>query len=755
MSDSDLHRLLKRQLKRLSLDASHLPANQQQWADLLGNINRTYQQADQDRYTLERSLTISSQEMQTLYAEIKHSAQSELEQERRFLRAAINGITDNFVYKDAEGVYQLCNHAFEKYIGLTEQELIGRTVHGILPQQTADAIAQHDAQVLTSGAPAVFEYEDTERGMTMETHKYPLFDDDKKILGIIIISRDITQRKQVEAQLGLLAQVFARSGESIFITDADNTIMAVNQAFTDTLGYTETEVVGKNPSILKSGRDNHVYEDMLQAINSKGEWQGEIWNRSKYGALVPGWLTITRVNDNEERLTNYIGIFTDITDIKRSQERIDHLAHHDALTGLPNRLLFSDRLENAIQLAKRESRQLALLFIDLDRFKNINDTLGHPAGDEILQVVAKRLLENVRASDTVARMGGDEYLVLLPDITDSEDAAVVAHGILQALEKPITIESHEIVITCSVGISIYPRDAENITALIKHADTALYRVKEEGRNSYQYYSTDMTDKAFEHFALEASLRRALEREEFVLHYQPQFELSSQTMVGVEALIRWRHPDLGLQRPSRFIHLAEEAGLIIDIGLWAFNQACLQLYAWHNTDYPDMTIAVNVSMKQIQHPALVDSFANILKKTQASAKHLKIEITENSFMDQPEQAMQTIRELRQLGLKISIDDFGTGYSSLKYLQKLHVDELKIDRSFIHAMNSSQSNKTIVTTIINMGVSMGMRVIAEGVEDDVQRQTLESVGCNYVQGFLFGYAEPTHIFTKKHAIVLSSS
>ena len=748
MSDNDLHRLLARQLRKLSLDAAAAaPAanlGNAKWRELLSHIDQTYKQADQDRYILERSLMISSAEMQRLYNTQQRDVQSTLEQERRFLRAAINGITDNFTYKNADGVYQLCNRAFEKYIGLKEEDLIGSVVYDIFPERIARRIDHHDKAIMQSREPDIFEYDDAERGMVMETLKYPLLDAGGRVQGIIALSHNITQRKQDEAQIRLLARMFAKSGESIFVTDKNNRIVAVNDAFTRTFGYGEKEVLGKDPALLNAGRDDEHSETLWRTVRAEGEWQGQIWNKTKTGKLVPGLMTVSSVRDDDDRLANYIGIFTDITDIKRSQEKLDHLAHHDALTGLPNRLLFSERLRQAMRGARRDERLMALLFIDLDRFKNINDTLGHPAGDKMLRVVAERLLACVRESDTVARMGGDEYLILLPRVGGPEDADTVADNLLRKIALPMTIEAHEIVVTASVGISMYPRDAEDTTSLIKHADSALYRAKEEGRSGYQHYTTDMSTKAFEHFALETHLRRALEREEFVLVYQPQVSLDDLSVIGAEALVRWRHPELGLQPPAGFIDLAEEAGLIAEIGYWIFKQSCLQLKNWRAQGHGDLSLAVNVSVRQIQSPDLADSLRRIVDQAGVAARSLKLEITENSFMSQPQRAMRAIEALRDTGFRVSLDDFGTGYSSLRYLQQLTVDELKIDRSFIRAMQDNNNSRAIIRAILAMGESMDIHVIAEGVEHDEQIQFLRQSGCRYAQGFLFGGGEQAEMF-----------
>ncbi len=550
------------------------------------------------------------------------------------------------------------------------------------------------------------------------------------------IVRDITDKKKAEESALLWANVLEESTEGILITDAERRILTVNKAFTTLTGYSEEEVIGRMPSVLKSGRhDDGFYRQMWRQIAEAGRWQGEIWNRRRDGEVYPEWLSITAVH-NAGELTHYVGIFSDITERKESAARIEFLANHDFLTGLPNRSIVADLIHQAVANAQRRTGVVGLLFLDLDRFKTINDSLGHATGDTLLQRIAMRLLESVRAEDTVARIGGDEFLIVLPELARDQDAAVVAEKLMAAVKKPLAIEGHDLAVTASVGISLYPHDGDDVAALIRNADSAMYHAKERGRNNYQFFTPDMNARASEALAMTIGLRAALERDEFRLHYQPQVETATGRIIGAEALIRWEHRTRGLITADRFIPIAEEHGLIVPIGEWVLRTVCRQLRQWLDEGLPVVPVAVNMSAVQFRQPGLAGRLRKLLDETGVAPKYLELEVTETIIMRDAEQAISVLRELDGMGLSLAIDDFGTGYSSLNYLRRFPIGKLKIDQSFVHDITTNPDAAAIAAAIVSMGKSLKLRVIAEGVETEEQLEFLAQRDCDELQGFHIG-------------------
>ena len=550
-------------------------------------------------------------------------------------------------------------------------------------------------------------------------------------LGTIV---DITAQKQAAAQLHLAAKVFEQGGEGIAITDAACNIVMINQAFTRITGYSEVEVLGRNPSLLASGRHNEAfYQSMWESIESLGHWQGEIWNRRKDGSVYPEWLLISRV-DGDGAPTHYIGTFIDITQHKEAEASIQRLAHFDALTGLPNRSLLEERVRHDLARAHRGREALALMFLDLDRFKNVNDSLGHRVGDALLIQVAERLRRAVRDEDTVSRLGGDEFIVVLPS-TDADGAAHVAAKLLEVMAPAYRIEQHELTCSLSAGIAMYPADGESFEALSMSADTAMYRAKQSGRNAYCFFTAEMQERSARNLQIENDLRRALENGELRLHYQPQFALTDRRLVGAEALLRWQHPQLGMVSPVEFIPIAEECGLILPIGEWVLRAAVSQLRVWQQEGLPPMTVAVNLSAVQFRQANLTDVVSRILDAEGLSAQFLELELTESVAMDNPLAAIATMDKLRALGVRMSIDDFGTGYSSMSYLKRFRVHKLKIDRSFVADLAADPEDEAIVTATISLARDLGLQTIAEGVESEAQLAFLRAKGCDEAQGYLF--------------------
>ena len=531
--------------------------------------------------------------------------------------------------------------------------------------------------------------------------------------------------------------VFENTSEGIIVTDTEQRILAVNPAFTEITGYDEPEVLGETPRLLKSGRhDNAFYQSMWASLKETGRWRGEFWNRRKNGEVYPQLSTITTVYDDSGELTNYIGVFGDITHVKRSEEALYRLAHHDALTSLPNRTLLRARLEQSIARARRDGRMLALLFLDLDMFKNVNDSLGHPVGDALLQRVAEAMEAQIRAADSIARLGGDEFVVLMEDIEDPNAAATLARRLLGTLANPFKVQSRELYITASIGISIYPVDGTDMDTLLSNADVAMYQAKDQGRNTYRFFEPAMTEGALERLRLENALRGALARGELRLEYQPQFRLDDGCMHGVEVLARWQHPEFGEVSPGRFIPIAEESGMIVELGSWVLEAACRQLAAWDEAGFLVPRLAVNLSMQQLERRDLTDQVIAALRRTGVEPDRLELEVTETMLMRHAERVIANLEDLRALGITLAVDDFGSGFSSMIYLKRLPISRLKIDKTFIDQVTRDPADDAIARAIITLGRGLGLDVLAEGVETEEQADFLRREGCAEAQGYLFG-------------------
>jgi diguanylate cyclase (GGDEF)-like protein/PAS domain S-box-containing protein len=555
---------------------------------------------------------------------------------------------------------------------------------------------------------------------------------------LVLVVRDVTRQKEQDEALRLAARVFESTAEGILITDPRSRIVAVNQAFTELTGYSEDDVRGRQPSLLASGRhDRRFFEEMWQAINRSGRWHGELWNRTRSGEVRPYLMTISALRDDREMVLNYVGVMRDISTIKQSQQQLEYMANYDALTGLGNRNLFYTRLKVGIEKASRHRRQLAVVFVDLDNFKVINDTLGHDVGDVLLSEIAKRIKSCVRQEDVVCRLGGDEFTVYIEDFVDAQSLVGTAQRLTQAVSEPCRISGHDIFVTASVGISVYPNDGQTMSELLKNADTAMYKAKEQGKNGFQFFREDMNARAFERLVFVSGLRRALDRKEFRLVYQPQVQLADRQVLGAECLLRWSHPDMGEVSPGSFIPVAEETGLIVPIGEWVFGEVCRQLREWNGSA---VRVSVNVSARQFRQPELVDFIGRSLQEARLQPDALAVEITESALIDDPENAAATLSKLKDMGLTISLDDFGTGYSSLSYLKRFPIDSLKIDRAFVRDIVTDPDDAAIVTAIITMAQSLKLDVVAEGVETQQQVDFLRARGCHAAQGYFFSKPLP---------------
>ena len=552
----------------------------------------------------------------------------------------------------------------------------------------------------------------------------------------IAVSEDITTRKEATEHLRLFARIFDSVNEGIIVTDTDRNMMFVNPAFSAITGYSAAETLGKNPRLLHSSlMDEAFYQKMWRGISETGRWQGEVINQRRDGEKFVEWLSINTLKDQRGEASHYIAVFSDISERKSVEERLAYMAQHDFLTDLPNRLLLMDRLEQAIAHAEREQNKVAIMFLDLDTFKAVNDMLGHQIGDELLQEVANRIRSTARASDTVSRQGGDEFIIMLPEVENADAVASIAANLLEVIAAPYLINGNEIDVTTSIGISVFPEDGRDVNSLIKHADAAMYHAKENGRNNYQFFTDEMNRRALERMAIDKKLRHALERNEFYLHYQPQVDLRSGRIIGVEALLRWDNLETGIIPPEKFIHIAEDNGLIVPIGEWVLREACRQNSEWRGLGLPEITMAVNLSAVQFRQKNLGEMIMGILRDSGLAPSGLELEITEGAVMQDAEAVILLLRKLKEMGVKLAVDDFGTGYSSLSYLKRFPIDKLKIDQSFVRDVTVDVDDAAIVSTIISMARNLNLRAIAEGVETAGQLAFLMQQECDEMQGFHF--------------------
>ncbi|MBK8162282.1 MAG: EAL domain-containing protein [Gammaproteobacteria bacterium] len=552
-----------------------------------------------------------------------------------------------------------------------------------------------------------------------------------------VVWRDITERKQSELHLQLAAKVFENTREGIIITDPNRVILAVNRAFCEITGYPEQDVLGVSPDFLESPDPRPgFYREMFSELGAAGHWQGETLIRRRNGEAFPALLSLSQVRGPKGETSHYVGVFADISDAKEAEARLEYLAYHDSLTELPNRILLLDRLKHAMDKAERSQTMVAVLFLDLDRFKHVNDSLGHAAGDQLLQQVTSRIHAVCRDDDTLARIGGDEFVLVMEDLKDAANAAYMAERVIQSLEKSFQIGDHDIAMTISIGISIYPADGNDVTVLLRNADAAMYQSKEQGRNTFKFYTQELTEKAMERIQIEEHLRRALENGELQLHYQPQIRLADGRLIGAEALVRWKHPEWGMVSPARFIPVAEESGLIVPIGEWVMHRACSQAREWLDQGYDFSRIAVNIAGPQLQRADFLGMVRRVLADTGLSPRCLELEITETFIMGQSRTVVPVLESLRELGVQLAIDDFGIGNSSLAYLKKLPIDRLKIDRTFVSGLPDDEDDAAIARSVIGLAHAMQLEVIAEGVETTAQRDFLVRERCNEVQGYLFG-------------------
>ena len=679
--------------------------------------------------------------------DITHS--NETYKQLHLLAAALEASADSIVITDIGGKIVWANPAMTRLSGYKYTELVGNTPNLWNSLSQDKELFDKLWKTILSGDTWNSELINCKKNgdeYLEEQTITSVLNEHGEISHFVSIKRDITERRENDAKNLQAAQVFEHSIEGILICDSQNNIIRVNPAFTKITGYSEQDIIGKKPSILKSGNhDDQFFTEMWTALNNSGVWQGEVWNRRKNGETYPELLTISTLKDNANSIVEYIAIFADISDRKHDEEQIHRLAYYDNLTNLPNRTLSHEILKNSLALSNIENKLTGILNIDIDRFFNINETMGHDAGDQLLQIIARRIIRCNHELDKTARISSDEFTIICPDIDSPNQLAKKAQKILDSIAEPIMLNRQEIFVTASIGISIAPTDGDNDAVLFRSAESARNHAKKEG-NSYQFFNDEMNTQGFEQLVMKSSLRRALERNEFQLYYQPQIDLQSGKIVGAESLIRWMHPDLGLVSPNKFIPVLEETGLITEVGDWILKTACLQNKAWQEKGYHPIQIAVNLSPRQFRQESLLDNIKSVLTETKLDAQWLELEVTESSIMDNPSEVAKTLQSLHQLGIKLAIDDFGTGYSSLSYLKIFPIDVLKIDRSFIRDITFDKDDDTIVKTIIAMGHNLGLKIIAEGVEEQEQLDIVKEYGCEWYQGYFCSKPIPAAEFEK---------
>jgi diguanylate cyclase (GGDEF)-like protein/PAS domain S-box-containing protein len=673
---------------------------------------------------------------------------SEIQATQQQLRATIDAIPDPLFELDQDGVYCNVHSPRAELLAGPAPALLGRRVADVLPEAAAravmDVLREAREQGWSTGRQILVELPGLgttwfEMSAALKATSRP------EAPRFIVLSRDITKRKQAEEQLLLTAQVFDQSSEAIMIADASHTIVRVNRAFTRITGYTPEHAVGRPLSRVAIAKPSRGFDPhaVYAQLSDGGGWEGEACGCRKDGSEYPQWLSISGVCDADGTVTHSITLFRDITAQREAQERIERLAHFDSLTNLPNRALLAERARIHIAQQQALGTSLAMLFLDLDHFKNVNDSLGHRVGDTLLVAVAQRLESLITEQDTLARLGGDEFLLLLPSASASA-AADVATRLLAAVAQPFQIDTYELTTTLSIGIATYPADGDSFDMLYQRADAAMYRAKQSGRNRYGFFTADLQERTARALLIENALRRALERGQFELHYQPQVSLTTGRTVGAEALLRWHHPELGWISPAEFIPVAESSGMIVAIGEWVIRTAAHDAKRWLDMHLPLLAVSVNVSAVQFRHAQLPEMVRRCLQEAGLPARRLELELTEGAAVDDPTAALAMMDELHDLGIRLSMDDFGTGYSSLSYLKRFQLYKLKIDQSFVRDLEDDANDRAIVSAIIRMAQALGMLTTAEGVETEWQLEFLRAQGCDEGQGYHFSRPLPANAF-----------
>jgi diguanylate cyclase (GGDEF)-like protein/PAS domain S-box-containing protein len=708
---------------------------------LLDLVNDYYKQVERDRVLIENALAVNSEELESLYRRLRERADTE----RAVLRSLTTSVPDLLFVKSVEGIYQTCNPAFERMLGLREDQVLGRTVHDVLPREMAVEITRIEQDVLSSGSPDLREqwlHLPNGELRCLEMLRAPYFGNDGATLGLVGIGRDVTDRRQLEEQTRLAALVYQNTGEGMLVTDAEFRIIDINPACERITGYTLAEVRGQTPEMFNSGRqDPAFYEALRQTVSRTGHWHGEIWDRRKNGETHVKSMVVNRLNGPDGAMQGHVMLFSDVTQKKQADDLIWKQANFDMLTGLPNRRMMRERLEHELRQADRARCSVGVLLIDLDHFKEINDTLGHMVGDDLLVEAARRISACTRESDTVARLGGDEFIVVLTRLNDARHAETVASKIIARLSEPFQLQDTVGYVSASVGITTYPQDAQDVEDLLKSADQAMYVAKRQGRNRFSHFTQGLQTAAHERQRLITDLREAIAQGAFHLHFQPIIDVATGHIHKAEALVRWDHPVRSVVDPEDFIPMAEETGLIVQLGDWVFHEASRWAARWASL-IPGFQVSVNVSPVQFR-PEAAESRASWIARAKDPSmpdRCLVIEITEGLILHTDVDVMSVLDSLRQAGIEVAIDDFGTGYSSLAYLHRFNVDLLKIDQAFVASLDAEGAETSLCEAIIVMAHKLGVKVVAEGVETKHQADLLTRAGCDSMQGFLYSRPIP---------------
>ncbi len=663
-------------------------------------------------------------------------------------RSLFENIDQSVIYLDATNIVMAVNQAAEQLLGLPRDVIIGRRFidscvkfinedgSALLEEQHPSVLALRTGKPVEGVVMGVFNSE-RQSYLWVVVNSVPEFRmGESRPHQVLMTLTDITRQKQSEGKLSMASVIFNNIGEGIFVTDKDRKIVSINEAFTELTGFTQQDVYGKEAHFLQSKKNSLKMADELsdftRAVNN---WQGEVWRRHKSNTDFPTWTTVNEVKDSNGDVVHYVHVFMDITHFKKAQDHLGFLAYHDPLTRLPNRLLLKDRIDHSLQNALREGSQAAVLFLDLDRFKGINDTYGHAVGDGLLREVAKRIKNLVRKEDTVSRYAGDEFVVFMENIPNTKNPAKLARKLIETFNAPVYIKGYRLKASTSVGISLFPQDGSDTETLIKNADAAMYRAKKEGRNNFQYYSLELTTEAFEKMSMECALRQSIERHELVLYYQPQVCLKTGKLIGVESSVRWMHPTMGLIPPKQFISIAEESGFIVALGEWALQHACIQMVRWLEEDLRVNKMIVNVSAIQFLRSDFVAAVERILSSTGLDPSYLELELTGSGFMDNSEQTIKALNKLVALGIDLTIDDFGVGCFSFNNLKRIPVKKLKINSSFVADVLDDVNDEDIIRALIALGHGLHLQVIAIGVESKAQQERLIDLGCDGGQGYLY--------------------
>ena len=663
----------------------------------------------------------------------------------RMLRAITDQSSEGITVADTDGNYIFVNPAFCKMSGYSQEELLNMTVFDMkAPEQDHRSFERTKSSAEGLTVEVLLQRKDGSTYHSEVIGKNIHIDGMPLVLGIV---RDISQAVQTEQKVRTLSQAVEQSPVTVMILSVTGSVTYVNQAFENTVGYSLKEVEGKNFStLLPDLKPDDIYESLFSALEKGQSWEGEVQIRKKDGATFWEYCHISPVKDEYGKVIHYLAVKEDISTRKAQEEKIFHQAHYDFLTNLPNRLLSLDRLTHIVGEAKRLRNKVALLFVDLDDFKKINDSLGHDQGDEVLVMAADRLSKVLRTGDTVGRLGGDEFILILGGLKDETAAQKTAERVLEQFRSSFDIDGRKLMLTSSIGIALYPNDGKTSADLLRNADSAMYHAKSQGRNAYSFYTEEMNQQVARRLQLEEQIHGALDRHEFSLAYQPQIEVTTDEVIGAEALLRWKNSELGDIRPDEFIPIAEETGLIIPIGLFVLQQALAQASEWQEKFQSDFRMAVNLSPRQFRDPELISQVERIIQHHKVAKHTLEFEITEGVLMNNQQFVKDALRALNLLDVRISMDDFGTGYSSLSYLRNYPFDMLKVDRSFVNDLVEDKADKELINAAISMAHSLNLKVVAEGVENQEQYALLKSLNCDYAQGYLFGKPMSSDDFTR---------